>query len=417
VAERIIEGEAPEAILGYDLDVSGGRPHLAVATARADENERTSLALRVYAWDEAQRTLTQTATLTRPCEKWTCGSLQSCEDGCEDRERCFEADDTCVLRGEPDAACGASPIGCECRIDVRFQEDVSLDAADIDGDGLADLAAASASSLVVTTWYTSQAEGRSTYRGGGCRCGRYSTMPADIAFASFGGPDTPRAEGAMDLWLASSGGSYLVYGRRTAGLDAFQCGRGELVGQIIAARDIDRGRFACRPGRDARCPYEDVVIAAAPRGATGGLGGAGYVRVVFGAGRDVADDPSIFSTPLTHIDLLSVNVGSGSSRRRGPDIVEAADVNGDGHDDVVLFPDGSGGISLWLGRSNRGLGRGERVDVETCETSPDPEARCSVLDVLGLPDVDGDGRREMVVVCDASSQQSARLRWYASSPG
>lgn len=400
-----IPGETSRSILSFDAAGPGEprRPMLAVASSRSRR-----LFIRLLEWDGIR--LTATATLAAPCSEWSCGTLDDCAEGqrCEDGERCSPSSGRCELEG-PGTGCSDAPPGCGCELVVDFGAAVSLATGDVDGDGRADLAAATSSGNGVTVWLSSRRQDGSPLSDGQCRCGRYGHQPENVVLAAFGG--TEGAPTDEDLVIAGASGTFVTYGDRIGGEVHFRCGAARRFGEIIPVRDLAVGRFSCNPTLEPGCePYEDLVVLSNLRQDGSSFDDPGRLRVIFGGARNVADVDDIYAVPRATVELTPI-VGSNNPGR-----AVVGDINGDGHDDLTVLFSTSQLIRIWLGGSNRALGETDAfASVSECATAFEPEEPCRPLDVHALPDLDGDGRAEMVVVC-RPMQQQPRLRWFRARP-
>lgn len=409
-AEYELPSEEPEALLGFDYHLgrgTGPQPHLAVATSSLG-----FLNVRVLAWGGQE--LREVVRLATPCPAWTCGSLSRCSEGCPDDETCLGSTGRCIRRGpNGEAACGPQggdePVGCGCRLEADRATETIIAVTDLDGDDRADLAAATSKSNPVVVWYSSQATSGQPYQETGCTCGQYGRAAFAAAFPRLGGPgrDPPPTP---DLVLAGPSGSFVSYARALDAGPVLQCGSAVRFGEIVPVLDFAVGRFSCAPPAGPTCPaYDDLVGLYSSGQQADPTDDPGRLRVAFGGPWDVTSFDDVYDTPNRHLTL----------RARGnpsnPRLAEVADFNADSHDDVAIFFATPPQVRVWLGKSNRGLGEMQSsVDLDVCPATILPGATCSPLRRLALPDLDGDGRADMVIVCSPSST-AARLRWYSAA--
>lgn len=401
LATAAFPGEDARGILGFEY--GDGRSLLAVATGRSGIPT-----VRVFEWDGTN--ITSAATLTTPCPTWTCGSLAPCSPGgCPSGEACHEG--RCVLEGVGDAECTApEPVRCSCQLAVNFASRIVFTTTDIDEDGRADLAAASTAGTPITTWLSSGGQGGAPYTDGACRCSQHAKVPTEIAFGRLGGNDAEQPS-LPDLALAETGGSFLVYGQENSNPGTLlQCGPALRFGEIQLARRVKTGRLSCPRGAlgDPCSRYDDLVLISNLRLDATTMG-AGRIRMVFGGPYTLEIQDDVFSMPGRWGEVYPRAPAS------DPRDVDIIDVNVDGHEDLAVLYANTREIRVWLGKSNRGFGElAEPIDIDRCEVGLGSFTNCAPLPELAVPDLDGDGGADLVVVCDALDQR-ARLRSFRSS--
>lgn len=404
LARRRFAGEDARGLHGFEY--GDGRALLAVATGDSGGAAR----IRVFDWSGSG--LTSTATLTAPCSTWTCGSLQPCPpEGCPEGESCLQG--RCVEEDETSGlACSApGPVACGCALNLVFGSKIRFATADVDGDGLADLAAASDDGASVTVWLSSGAAGEGAYAEGACRCSKHGLQPRDLAFGRLGGTETGEEGSELDLALADDGGTtYLVFGQSFPEGSVFQCGGRRRLGEFALVRRIATGRFSCpRDAPESACPPYDDLVVLPVLGQDATPTGPEQIRVAFGGPFSFDSLLDVFSFSGRSLDLLARDVAL------DPRDVDVVDVNVDGHEDLAILYTGTKEVRVWLGASNRGFGElAEPIALDRCDRSLNPATDCTPLDELAVPDLDADGGADMVVVCDALNEQ-ARLRSFRSS--
>jgi len=225
------------------------------------------------------------------------------------------------------------------------------------------------------------------------------------------------ANGADDKG-PNTGAAYVVFGKRdTAPVDlaAVALGRGGY--KIIGAQSNDRAGFAVAAAGDVngdRIPDQLVGAYSAARKAQSS---AGEAYVVFGKGDTAPIDLAALGDQ--GITILS----AGGSERLGISVNKARDVNRDGYGDVVVGADGGNGTKP--GRAFVIFGRAGGGVVDTTAlgnagysiegVSPGENAGYSVD---GLPDLNGDGRPEVIVgAYDAPPAGRAYVVFGRSQPG
>lgn len=408
-AELRFPNEEPRGLFGFEYD-EGGRALVAAASSLgADE-----VVIRVFEWDGAE--LTQTATLAQVCPEWSCGSLRTCAEGCPADEVCLPSLDRCVQPGTNDggtATCADAPVNCACVLRVGFSAEIAFSTVDLDGDGRQDLAATSSNEIPIAVWLSGDATGGAPYVDGGCRCSQHSKAATDIAFPRLGG-SLPEATSSPDVAMAEASGSFVAYGVGFGTETLLQCRPGVRFGEIILARQVEMGSFSCaRQSSPGGCPpYDDLIVVSNQRQDGSAFDDPGRIRVVFGGPYSVGDVEDIYDEVDRH---TSIEPRETPRRATDPEDVKVADLNGDGHDDFAVLYAAARQVRGWLGRSNRGFGElASEIDLDSCDQSLTAGSSCMPLDALALPDVNGDGQADMVVVCDPM-ENMARLRWYSSA--
>jgi hypothetical protein len=269
--------------------------------------------------------------------------------------------------------------------------------------------------LPISIFYSGASSGSALYSDAGCSCGTFGQAPTAFEFANLGGPGEAPTPRNPDLVIGAPGGAFVKYGTELADGPVLTCGQSNRFGELVPVRDVSRGRFACDPdrGRPGCAPYDDVVVVSAKALGGGTFDDPGTIRVIFGGPNDLSTAAGGARLSGVEAELRPLTF-LGRSEPKDPRSGEVADFNGDGFDDLaVLYGASSEEVHVWLGAANRGLGEvAEGIILEECANSDIPGTTCTPLRRFATPDLDGDGRAEVVVVCDPSSP-SARLRWFS----
>jgi hypothetical protein len=425
VAQEIAyAGESARAIHGFSYELGTrpqdrARPALAVVTSRM-EGGRDVARIYVYEWIGGQLVPQPGVPFTKDCPQWVCTipmpvSYKVGPNCTGTQTMCGEPVDNA---GNPLTECGTTTPcvcpgerpACGCRLTVEFQTEVTVTSADLDNDGRSDLAIATSSDLPITVYYSAQAPADAMYRDDGCTCSRHAQAPTTFELVNFGGPEEDPQMPFIDLVIGAPGGAFVKYGSPNPnnGGQILACGQPSRFGGLVPVRDLGRGRFQCNPFIDAMCTgYEDIVMVAAKSLGGGSFDDPGTIRVIFGSPRDLSLDDNLFDQSGTNVELIPRTL-EGEEEPRDPRSVEVGDINFDGHEDLAVLFGSSEELHVWLGASNHGLGEVESgVNLKSCGVV---DGSCSPLRQFALADFDGDGTKEIAVICDATSD--ARLRRY-----
>lgn len=377
--------ESARAVHGYYYELGArpeddSRPVLAVVTSKTIA-QKEQVYLRLYEWTGAALNPTQPEVIDQDC---------------------------------PHCICPTAPnqMPCDCKLMVQFQTEVTVTSADLDGDRMADLVLGTSADLPVTTYYSTGADPGlgQLYIADACRCAKFAQAPTTFEMIDFGGPSESPLQGLTDLVIGAPGGSFVKYAV-TSTVNRLTCGQPSRFGNLVPVRDLARGRFACNTRvKDNGCAsYEDVVIVAAKSLGGGSFDDPGTISVVFGANQDLSLNENLYEKTGSTLELLPLTL-EGEEAPKDPRTVEVGDINADGNDDLAVLFGSSEEIHVWLGSSNKGLGEVQKgVNLEVCEGMN----MCSPLRQFALADFDGDGAREIAVICNPTAEP--RLRRYAPS--
>ncbi len=339
--------------------------------------------------------------LQGPC-KWfdSCSSNSACTTDTE----CSNTSERCEA--------GSCKLRDACWPKLLPQNRVSVETRDIDRDGKADLVIGNNGVLQLVFFYSGQADPAQDELYGAdnadCACGRFGQAPNAFALTNIGGT-TPDAM-TTDLVIGSAGGSFLKYASNPEIPNGpyLKCGQSSPLGDGMSVRDVQAGTFGCQPDSQSCIAYEDVVIVSA-RGISGGsLDEPGFIRVLFGSDNDLSVSGDVLGIPGITLGLVPSAIPERGDPR-DPRTAHITDFNGDGHRDLAVLYKASDEIHVWLGASNRALGEVHGgVVLQSCMGSQ-PSEQCAPMPNFITPDLDGDGRAEIVVICEPMSAQ-ARMR-------
>lgn len=367
------------SLKGFSYEVGTGlQPALAVVLSKPNIGAQ----IYVYAWQDGQLVPTDGAEgkLVGPCP-WV-------QESCTNESPCWP-------QLQPQARIG---------IEVR----------DVDGDGAADLAFANNGEYPMVFLYSGQAQNGAMYTDRGCECLQFGKAPNAFVLANMGG-SIPNPS-ISDVVLGSSGGYHIRYATPLAGGPRLTCGQAASLTNttmVVNVRDVLGAKLTCRTNDPGCSAYDDVVIISA-RGISGGsLDEPGTIQVLSGTSMDLT---TVSGGNLDRIPGLNLSLTPRTfaerTEPRDPRTASITDFNGDNHQDLAVLYKASEEVHVWLGASNRGLGEIENgVILEDCEASLNPNSRCAPLQDFATPDLDGDGRAEIVVVCDPMSTQP-RIRFF-----
>lgn len=358
----------------------------------------------VYEWREGRlvRDDDTDGELTGPCP-W----LDSCHSQltCGEQMPCSSPFETCRE--------GACRLRDPCWPDIQLQSQVTVDSRDVDGDGRLDVAIGNSNARAVMFFRSSEAGDGELYAGQGCSCARFGQAPNGFALVNIGGGAPNPA--VADIVLGAAGGTFLRYAESTLEGPTLSCGSSTSLRDSMSVRDVKGASLSCPPD-DASCvAYDDAIIVSA-RGISGGsLDEPGFIRVFFGSGNDLSRG----TDPLLEFPEISVGLVprsfAGRGEPRDPRTAQLTDFNADGHEDLSVLYKASEEVHIWLGASNRALGEIENgVVLEDCPVSIDPGTRCAPLLRFATPDLDGDGRAEVAVVCDPMGARP-RIRYFKAT--
>jgi hypothetical protein len=136
----------------------------------------------------------------------------------------------------------------------------------------------------------------------------------------------------------------------------------------------------------------------------------GTIRVIFGANMDLSKDDRLFDRPGATNELIPQALPMRDSPL-DPRSAQVGDFNNDRYDDLAVLFGSAEEVHVWLGSGNKGLGEVTRgINLDACDAAAIPTGKCSPLRQFTLADLDGNGTKEVIVICDPTA--NARLRRY-----
>jgi hypothetical protein len=443
-------GETARAVKGYAYDLAmrpqdQGRAVLAVVTSKTIQAlAKEQIQVYLYEWASGQlRTHDGSPMPGKPfnqdCTRWNCpcqiakSYIESTTgmSGCmtPGPPLCTSLGDV-VMPGDPmcgmplemcsatsPATCscpGSTFDPCSCHLAVEFQTEVTVETADLDYDGKADLAIGTSSDLPINIWYSSETSTVGLYKDD-CSCGRFAQAPTTFELLDFGTPppDKP-GHPLVDLVIGAPGGAFVRYATLEGdGRGKIECEQPERFGGLVPVRDLARGFFQCNPQVPGNtCEgLQDLVMVAARSLGGGSFEDPGTIRVIYGSDADLSKDDRLFERAGATIELIARALPMHEDPR-DPRSARVGDFNNDGNDDLAVLFGSTEEVHIWLGSGNKGLGEvNNGINLDSCETAPAPTAKCSPLRQFALADLDGTGTKQVLVICDPTAM--ARLRRYA----
>lgn len=391
-------GKSAHAVHGffYEPDTQG-QPSLAIVLTSPTDG----MQIYVYSWLDGElvgSTMSgEEGLLQGPCAWFdTCSSNSACVGDPD----CSNMSESCTS--------GTCKLADDCWPKLLPQNRVSIETRDIDLDGKSDLVVGNNGVLQLVFFYSGLAGPDQLYGTDQCACGRFGQAPNAFTLTNIGGA-VPDAS-TTDLVIGSAGGSFLKYANPIAGGSELTCGQSSPLGDGMSVRDVQAGTFACQPQSQSCVAYEDVVIVSA-RGISGGsLDEPGFIRVLFGSNNDLSVSGDVLDIPGITLGLVPSAI-TDRGEPRDPRTAQITDFNGDGHRDLAVLYKASEEIHVWLGASNRALGEVHGgVVLQNCMDNQLSDT-CAPMPSFATPDLDGDGRSEIVVICEPMSAQ-ARIRYF-----
>lgn len=245
--------------------------------------------------------------------------------------------------------------------------------------------------------------GRTCLRGcGPDRYGRCVTVcdPADPA-------SCPDPEQPVCLELPDDGPTP----RGVCGAPVLGCQAPKSVWQLTGVSDVAAIRLR------VNSPYQDLVAVAAGSALPMAPDG-GRIRILYGGEVDLTNLDRL-AQEQARLSILDISPRRDGNGPQGAKSLQVADFNGDGRDDFAVLYGTSEEVRVWLG------GSADAPTELTADLQDLPsryirlkagDDRCFPLDRFSAGDLDGDGRSEIVVVCNPEERQEpATLHWIRPS--
>ncbi len=171
--------------------------------------------------------------------------------------------------------------------------------------------------------------------------------------------------------------------------------------------------LSCLINEPSCSAYDDVIVLSAQGVSGGNVEEPGLILAVFGTSTDLSIGDDVLESPGVSMEIVPSALPD-RDEPKDPRSAHLADFNSDGHRDMAVLYKASEEVHVWLGASNRAMGEVEQgVVLENCPLSLTPASRCAPLESLVTPDLYGDGRAEIAVICDPMSRQP-RIRFFGT---
>jgi len=404
-----------EASCAEDEACANGRcravsPRFCEASAECAGNGRACIlgaCAEVASCDEAGGCPPGFACRNGVCDaEWRCEADDDCSNGavCLDGRCTLAASVSCVTRDDcqTGSMCSAgrcvSIQPCRCALRPAPEQRVVIRARDLDDDGRDDYAVAQSGGRVVTFFFRDAAASE-------CACVRINPPLVDFDLPELGNEAlTANAARGFDLAFISEDGLHVRHGETlSGGIDRVTCGSATLVGEVFFVRDLRALRSRCPASRASCAPHEDVLLVG--RTLRSGDVLEPIARIVYGGASDVSGDPELFDRPGTHDAYFLSELRRDPTPR--PRRLETGDFNGDDVADFVVLSaqarERQPELQLWLGSGAGTFVASSRVAYDR-ELGP-----CDDPTELAVVDLEGDGRDEVVVGCEAGADSRLLL--------
>ncbi len=386
------------ALRGFFYDIDGRRePALVVALS----HPQTGAEFYSYRWKDGAL-VDGDVPLTGSCA-WL--------DSCHSNSSCPTPGATCANMNEVCDDMMRCRLREQCWPNIQPQSRVSIDVRDLDQDGFADIAIGNSGEHPIAFFYSGQSTGDALYVTQGCECRRFGQAPNAFAMANLGGLVPNPA--VSDVVVGSAGGTFLKYSNSLSGRPELTCGFSSPLGKNMSVRDVKATSLSCLINETSCSAYDDVIVLSAQGVSGGNVEEPGLILAVFGTSTDLSIGDDVLESPGVSMEIVPSALPD-RDEPKDPRSAHLADFNADGHRDMAVLYKASEEVHVWLGASNRAMGEIEQgLVLENCPLSLTPASRCAPLESFVTPDLYGDGRAEIAVICDPMSRQP-RIRFFGT---
>lgn len=235
----------------------------------------------------------------------------------------------------------------------------------------------------------------------GCGSDRYGRCVTPCTL----GDDSTCPDPAQPVCLPLQGGG------GACGAPVLGCRAPKSVWQLTGVSDVGAIRLR------VNSPYQDVVAVAAGSALSMAAEG-GRIRILYGGEIDLTNRDALPADQVRTalLDISPVRAGNGP---QGAKSLQVADFNGDGREDFAVLYGTSEEVRVWLGGP-----ADAPVEISSdLEDTPSRfiqlrsgDGRCFPLDRFTAGDLDGDGKAEVIVICNPEERMlPATIHWVRPS--
>lgn len=294
-------------------------------------------------------------------------------------------------------ACGSSCTGlASCEVALAETTGAEIKSADLDGDGMTDLALGTDGDFPLLRYYGTSTAAEPLRAA--CTCSAHGRVFPQFELLELGG--SPLAWG-IDLAIGDGTGLYVRY----ADIDqdprraCFDCSQPRSVWRLTRITALTKVRSSTTSRED--------LIAVGNGSPVPGLE-ALALSVFFGDELDLSrleDQPEAVRRRAT-LSLGPVYDLGGPTF--APESLATGDFNGDGIDDVASL--GAGWVWIWLGAHRRAF-----AEIASPLASPCAGGAAATHPKLAAGDLDGDGRSDLAIACEPDGAVGREVYWIRST--